>query len=64
MLMRLSAALLLSATMLSAADRVAITGAVTNDSGKPLENATVMVYHARVKRGYSTFCPSCLRRLR
>jgi hypothetical protein len=28
-------------------------------AGKPLEHATVLVYHAGVKVGYSTFCPSC-----
>jgi hypothetical protein len=52
-------ALLLSAVISSAADRVTITGAVTDNVGKPLENATVMVYHAGVKQGYSTICPSC-----
>lgn len=29
--------------------------------GKPLANTTVLVYHAGVKVGYSTFCPSCYR---
>ena len=32
---------------------------VTDSSGKPLDDATVMIYHAGVKKGYSTFCPSC-----
>jgi hypothetical protein len=50
---------LLFAAALSAADRLTLTGAVTNAAGKPLERATVMVYHAGVKQGYSTFCPSC-----
>jgi protocatechuate 3,4-dioxygenase beta subunit len=44
---------------LSAADRLTLTGTVTDATGKPLEHATVMVYHAGVKQGYSTFCPSC-----
>lgn len=42
-----------------ATDRVTLTGRVTDSLGKPLEDATVMVYHAGVKKGYSTFCPSC-----
>jgi len=42
-----------------AADHVTLTGKVTDGLGKPLENATVMVYHAGVKKGYSTYCPSC-----
>jgi hypothetical protein len=36
-----------------------ISGRVVDSSGKPLGNATVMVYYAGVKTGYSTFCPSC-----
>jgi protocatechuate 3,4-dioxygenase beta subunit len=43
----------------SAADRALITGHVTGAAGNPLEHATVLVYHAGVKVGYSTFCPSC-----
>jgi protocatechuate 3,4-dioxygenase beta subunit len=42
-----------------AADCAMITGHVTGASGNPLEHATVLVYHAGVKVGYSTFCPSC-----
>lgn len=42
-----------------AADRVTLTGKVTDSSGRPIEDATVMIYHAGVKEGYSTFCPSC-----
>jgi hypothetical protein len=41
------------------ANNVTLTGKVTDDAGKPIEHATVMVYHAGVKHGYSTFCPSC-----
>src|SRR5262245_42521806 len=43
----------------SAADRLTLTGKVTDISGKALDRATVMVYQAGVKQGYSTFCPSC-----
>lgn len=44
---------------LPAADRLTLTGRVTDAGGKVLDHATVMVYHAGVKQGYSTFCPSC-----
>jgi protocatechuate 3,4-dioxygenase beta subunit len=50
---------ILLAGALSAADRLTLTGTVADATGKPLEHATVMVYHAGVKQGYSTFCPSC-----
>jgi hypothetical protein len=40
-------------------DRATLSGKVTDGAGKPIENATVMIYHAGVKQGYSTFCPSC-----
>jgi len=39
--------------------RLNLTGKVTDGAGKPLDHATVIVYHAGVKHGYSTFCPSC-----
>jgi hypothetical protein len=42
-----------------AVERATVTGKVTDAAGKPLEHATVMVYHAGVKKGYSIFCPSC-----
>ena len=38
---------------------VTLTGRVADSAGKPLEHATVLVYHAGVKTGYSTYCPSC-----
>jgi hypothetical protein len=44
---------------LSAAKSVTLAGKVTDAAGKPIEHAMVMVYHAGVKHGYSTFCPSC-----
>jgi uncharacterized GH25 family protein len=40
-------------------DHVALSGRVMDAGGKPIEHATVIVYHAGVKKGYSTFCPSC-----
>jgi hypothetical protein len=42
-----------------AVERASISGTVTDASGSPVEHATVMVYYAGVKQGYSTFCPSC-----
>jgi hypothetical protein len=54
--------LLLSVEAQSVAlDRTVLTGKVTDDSGKPVKYATVLVYHAGVKTGYSAFCPSCYR---
>jgi hypothetical protein len=53
------ATLIVTASVSFAADRVTLTGRVTDDRGKPLEDATVMIYHAGVKKGYSTYCPSC-----
>ena len=40
-------------------NRASLSGKVTDRGGKPLENATVMIYQAGVKKGYNTFCPSC-----
>ena len=57
----LIASLIVTASLSFAADRVTLTGRVTDNLGQPLENATVMVYHAGVKTGYSTYCPSCYR---
>jgi hypothetical protein len=53
------AAFLIAAVLSPAAERAKLSGKVTDDKGKPLENATVMIFHAGVKKGYSTFCPSC-----
>lgn len=36
-----------------------LNGVVVDGNDKLLAHATVMVYHAGVKTGYSTFCPSC-----
>jgi len=57
----LIASLIVAASISFAADRVTVTGRVTDNLGQPLENATVMVYHAGVKTGYSTYCPGCFR---
>jgi hypothetical protein len=42
-------------------DRAIITGKITDNSGKPLKDATVIVWAAGVKNGYSTYCPGCYR---
>jgi hypothetical protein len=56
----LLAAILSSAALLSgAAPRPSLAGTVLDSNGNPLADVTVMVYHAGVKVGYSTFCPSC-----
>ena len=47
------------ASLSLAAVRVTLTGKVTDSFGKPLEDATVMIYEAGLKKGYSTYCPSC-----
>lgn len=45
----------------AASPRTALSGQVLDSNGKPLAHATVLVYHAGVKVGYSTYCPSCYR---
>jgi hypothetical protein len=40
-------------------DRATLTGKVANAAGAPIEHATVMVFSAGVKKGYSLFCPTC-----
>jgi hypothetical protein len=50
---------ILTVSAASAADRVSLHGKVTDNQGNPLSDATVMIYHAGVKTGYSTYCPSC-----
>jgi hypothetical protein len=48
-----------AAASLSAAPANRTFRRATDSSGKVLEDATAMVYQAGVKKGYSTFCPSC-----
>jgi hypothetical protein len=40
-------------------NRAEATGKVVDEGGSPLEHATVVVYKARVRNGYSVFCPTC-----
>jgi len=44
-----------------ATDRATINGKVSDDLGKPLKDATVLIWHAGVKKGYSSYCPGCYR---
>ena len=56
----IGAAWAISAAGLALADeRGTATGKVTDAAGKPVEHATVLVYEAHVKRGYSVYCPTC-----
>ena len=53
------AALAIASAVAPAAERPSISGKITDAAGKPVEHATVMVYYAGVKHGYSAYCPSC-----
>jgi uncharacterized GH25 family protein len=55
----LAIAFLSLAVLSPAADRATLTGKVADAAGKPVEHATVMVYEAGAKIGYSIFCPTC-----
>ncbi|HKE24302.1 MAG TPA: carboxypeptidase-like regulatory domain-containing protein [Bryobacteraceae bacterium] len=43
----------------AATDRAVISGRVVDSAGRPVQNASVIVYAAGVRVGYSTFCPTC-----
>ena len=49
----------LTACGLLANERGTLAGKIVDSGGQPIDHATVLVYHAGVKHGYSTFCPSC-----
>ena len=57
--MRVCVSIFLAAVCLTAEERATITGNVTDAAGKPVEHATVLVYEAGVKKGYSVYCPTC-----
>ena len=48
-----------AACILFGQERFTATGKVVEAGGKPVEHATVLVYEAGVKKGYSIFCPTC-----
>jgi len=43
----------------AASERVAAIGRMLAANGKPIEHATVLVYEAHTKNGYSVYCPTC-----
>ena len=47
------------ATLANGAESASLTGNVTYSAGAPIEHATVMVYEAGVRKGYSIFCHTC-----
>ena len=55
----LIACLNLAAVLACGADRATITGKIVDAGGRPVEQATVLVWRAGVKTGYSAYCPSC-----
>jgi hypothetical protein len=52
---------LLVSAVSAGAPGLTVTGSAVDSAGRPISDATVMVYHAGVLDGYSTFCPSCYR---
>lgn len=42
-----------------ATERATADGKVVDAGGKPVEHATVLVYEARTRHGYSVYCPTC-----
>lgn len=52
-------AMFLLASSARGAERATATGKVLDADGKPVEHATVLVYEARVRTGYSVYCPTC-----
>ena len=59
--MRIAYCCVLAALALPVAgvEHASITGKVVDTTGAALENATVLIYKAGVKTGYSTYCPTC-----
>jgi hypothetical protein len=42
-----------------AAEHTTANGKVVDADGKPVEHATVLVYEAQIRQGYSVYCPTC-----
>jgi hypothetical protein len=51
--------LLIATNAAGFAERAAVSGKVLGADGKPIEHVTVLVYEARIRRGYSVYCPTC-----
>jgi hypothetical protein len=58
-LLALTVCLLVCGAVSSAADHLSVTGKVSDGNGNSVEHATVLVYSAGVKKGYSLYCPTC-----
>ncbi len=58
-LLALITGLLASRTGGAVKDRSTLHGIVVDEAGKPVDHATVLIFHAGPKRGYSIYCPSC-----
>jgi hypothetical protein len=52
-------ALTLFADLAAAAPSLTVAGSVKDSAGDPIPHATVLVYSAGVRTGYSLFCPTC-----
>ena len=50
---------LIAVSITDGAERATATGKVVDGDGKPVSHATVLVYEARMRRGYSVYCPTC-----
>jgi hypothetical protein len=57
----LAALLCATSSFCFAAETGTLAGSIVDSNGNPVAHATVVVYYAGVKVGYSTYCPSCYR---
>jgi hypothetical protein len=46
-------------TRTSREDTATLAGIIVDDSGQPAKDATVLLYSARLKKGYALVCPTC-----
>ncbi len=53
------ASTLIAINATGASERVTANGQIVAPDGKSVEHATVLVYEARTKNGYSVYCPTC-----
>lgn len=51
--------LIMLAPLAFAEEKATVAGKVADANGKPVEHATVLVYEAGVRKGYSIYCPTC-----
>src|SRR5260370_36524504 len=55
----ITAVLFVTPILCAADERATVTGQVADATGSPMEHATVLVYEAGVRKGYSIYCPTC-----